>query len=147
MKITTMKISDYDQAYSLWAKTEGMGLHNDVDCKKGIGRFLRHNPGLSVVAKDDDKIIGTLLCSFDGRRGHLLHLAVSKDYRKQGIGKKLVDKVMSKLQAMSVRRCILCTYRTNRTGMKFWKHLGWTGRTDVILMSKNISKCNDSNCC
>jgi len=133
-----MKISDYDQAYSLWENTEGMGLHDDVDSKKGIAGFLRHNPGLSVVAKDNDKIVGTLLCSFDGRRGHLLHLAVAKDYRKQGIGKKLVNKVMSKLQAMDVRRCILCVFRKNHAGVNFWKHLGWTGRTDVLLMSKSI---------
>jgi ribosomal protein S18 acetylase RimI-like enzyme len=147
MKITTMKISDYEQAYALWQKTEGMGLHDDVDCKKGIARFLRHNPGLSFVAKDNNKIIGTLLCSFDGRRANFLHLAVAKDYRKQGIGKKLVDKVTAKLNAMGASRCILCTYKTNRAGIKFWKHLGWTARTDIVFMSKSLRKTGGSKRC
>jgi ribosomal protein S18 acetylase RimI-like enzyme len=141
-----MKISDYEQAYSLWKNTEGMGLHNDVDSKKGISRFLRHNPGLSVVAKDKDEIVGTLLCSYDGRRAHLLHLAVAEKNRNQGIGKKLVDKVMSKLQAMDVRTCVLCAFRKNRMGIKFWEHLGWRTRPDVIFMSRTL-KNNECGCC
>jgi ribosomal protein S18 acetylase RimI-like enzyme len=132
-----MKISDYDEVYSLWEKTEGMGLHEE-DSKKGIARFLRHNRGLCFLAKDNKRIIGTLLCSFDGRRGHLLHLAVAKDCRKQGIGRKLVDKVLARLKAMKVHRCTLCAFIKNQTGRKFWKAVGWQERPDVIFMSKSL---------
>ncbi|MEN6383571.1 MAG: GNAT family N-acetyltransferase [Phycisphaerales bacterium] len=138
IKITPMNISDYDQIYSLWKNTQGMGLHDDVDSKKGIARFLRHNPGLNFVAKDAGKVVATLLCSYDGRRGHLLHLAVDKSYRKQGIAKKLVYKVLNRLKKIKVHTCTLFALSKNRKGRDFWKHTGWKERPDVIMFSKSI---------
>jgi N-acetylglutamate synthase len=142
MRITKMKISDYDEVFSLWEKTEGMGLHKDTDSKKGIARYLRRNPGLSLVARDDKKIVGTLLCGHDGRRGHLYHLAVAASYRKKGIAKALVNRALSKLAAIGFSRCTLCAFVKNRAGRNFWKHTGWIERPDVIMMMKDIGKEN-----
>jgi N-acetylglutamate synthase len=141
MKITTMKISDYDEIYSLWKNTEGMGLHAlDVDSKEGISRYLKCNRGMSFVARDDKKIVGTLLCGHDGRRGYLYHLAVSKTCRKNGIGKMLVQKALSKLASVGITKCLIFVYRKNRSGQKFWKHIGWTQRPDIIMMTKDTGE-------
>jgi hypothetical protein len=40
IKITEMKIRDYDEALRLWKKSEGVGFHKQSDCKKGIGKTL-----------------------------------------------------------------------------------------------------------
>jgi ribosomal protein S18 acetylase RimI-like enzyme len=140
MRITEMKITDYNEVFSLWGKTEGMGLHNDTDSKKGIARYLRRNPGLSLVARDDKKIVGTLLCGYDGRRGHLYHLAVAASHRKKGIAKALVNRALSKLAAIGFSKCTLCAFVKNSAGRKFWKHIGWTERPDVIMMVKDTGK-------
>jgi ribosomal protein S18 acetylase RimI-like enzyme len=140
MKITEMKIKDYDEVFSLWKKTEGMGLHKDADSKKGIARYLRRNPGLSVVARDNKKIVGVLLCGQDGRRGHLYHLAVIPAWRKKGIGKALVNQALANLAAIGFKRCTLCAFTKNRAGRKFWRRTGWVERPDIIMMAKKIGK-------
>lgn len=140
IKIAEMKIRDYDEALRLWESTEGMGLHNDADSRKGMARYLRRNPGLSFVARDNKKIVGTLLCGHDGRRGHLYHLAVDRSYRKKGIGKALVNRALSKLAAIGFSKCTLCAFVKNRAGRKFWKHTGWTERPDIIMMAKDTGK-------
>jgi ribosomal protein S18 acetylase RimI-like enzyme len=136
VKITKIKIGDYDEVFSLWKKTEGLGLHKDADSKKGIARYLRRNPGFSVVARDNKKIVGVLLCGQDGRRGHLYHLAVIPAYRKKGIGKALVNQALANLAAIGFNRCTLCAFTKNRAGRKFWKYIGWTQRPDLIIMTK-----------
>jgi len=138
MKITVMKIADYAEVFSLWKKTEGMGLHKQMDSKKGIAKYLRRNSGLSVVARDGKKIVGVLLCGQDGRRGHLYHLAVAPAYRKKGLGKALVNQALSNLAAIGFKRCTLCAFAKNRAGRNFWKHNGWKERPDIIMMVKKI---------
>jgi ribosomal protein S18 acetylase RimI-like enzyme len=140
MKISEMKITDYDKVMSLWQNTEGMGLHKQADSKKGIARYLRRNPGLSLVARDNKKIVGTVLCGYDGRRGHLYHLAVAPSHRKKGIGKVLVNQALSNLTSIGITRCTICAFAKNRAGRKFWKHTGWTQRPDLIIMTKNIER-------
>ncbi|HOY46648.1 MAG TPA: GNAT family N-acetyltransferase [Candidatus Dojkabacteria bacterium] len=62
--------------------------------------FLHKNPLLSKMAYLDDKIVGGVLCSYDGLRGHLLKLVVEEEYRKQGIGKKLIAEVIMELEKL-----------------------------------------------
>ena len=82
MEIREMKIEDYDKVFSLWKTIKGFGIRSVDDSKEGIERFLKWNPGLSVVAEEDDKIVGAILCGSDGRRqtsghrkvhGYLVH--------------------------------------------------------------------------
>ncbi|TLN13669.1 N-acetyltransferase, partial [bacterium] len=72
-----MTIDDYDEIIELWKTTEGVGL-SDADSRRGINLFLQRNPNLSVVARDEDKLVGAVLCGHDGRRGYLHHLAVAR---------------------------------------------------------------------
>jgi ribosomal protein S18 acetylase RimI-like enzyme len=140
MKITKMQIKDYDEVFSLWKNTEGMGLHSDTDSKKGILRYLKRNPGMSFVARENGRLVGTVLCGQDGRRGHLYHLAIDRSYRKKGIAKALVNRALSKLAAIGFSKCTLCAFVKNYAGRKFWRHTGWTERPDIIMMAKDTGK-------
>ena len=97
MIIRLMALSDYEQVYQLWLSCAGMGLNNLDDSREGIERFLKRNPETCFVAEKDEKIIGVIIAGNDGRRGYIYHTAVNPDYRKQGIGKKLVDNAMRAL--------------------------------------------------
>ena len=117
---------------------EGYETAKDADSKKGIARYLRRNPGLSFVARENGQLIGTVLCGQDGRRGHLYHLAILPSHRKKGIGKALVNQALSNLAAMGFSRCTLCVFAKNSAGRKFWKRTGWIERPDIMLMAKEI---------
>ena len=67
--IRTMTIEDYEQVHDLWMKIHGFGIRSVDDSKEGVERFLKRNPTTSVVAVEDDKIVGAILCGHDGRRG------------------------------------------------------------------------------
>lgn len=69
--IRVMTIEDYDGVYALWKKIRGFGIRSIDDSREGVGRFLKRNPTTSVVAEKDGKIVGSILCGHDGRRGCL----------------------------------------------------------------------------
>lgn len=96
-QIRTIKLSDYQSLIEFWK------MHYFVNEMDGYDRFrlfLKKNPNLSILIEDNGKIVGTVLGSFDGRRGYIQKLVVNKSYRKKGLGKKLIDTVVKKLEAL-----------------------------------------------
>ena len=75
-EIRVMTIDDYDEVYSLWQTIHGFGIRSIDDSRDGVLRFLKRNPTTSVVAVEDGKIVGAILCGHDGRRGCLYHVCV-----------------------------------------------------------------------
>ena len=139
MNTTAMTINDYDEVISLWQCAEGIGLHDDCDSRAGIAEYLQRNPGLSFVARQNDKLIGAVLCGSDGRRGYLNHLAVAETHRGQGIGRALVEHALKALDAIGIAKCHIFVYAENQDGHAFWTRLGWIQRKDLKVMSKNIA--------
>ena len=134
IRITPMTMDDYEEAMTLWQATEGMGLR-PADAPEHIARYLERNPGLSFVARDGNRLVGTVLCGHDGRRGYLQHLAVDRAYRRQGIGRALVDKVVSALRSIGINKCHLFVIKENTPAVDFWKRIGWYVRDDLVTMS------------
>jgi len=120
-----MQIEDYDEVRNLWEATDGVGLHEPSDCREQIEYYLQRNVSLSQVAILDSQIVGAVLCGHDGRRGYLSHLAVTKDFRGRGIGKRIVTECLQRLSEF-VPGCNIRLYDDNTTGAEFWSALGWT---------------------
>jgi len=76
-------------------------------------------------------IIGAILSGHDGRRGYIYHVAVKEEYRKRGIGKKLVDEVLKSLKAEGINKVALVVFDNNSSGNAFWESLGFMERTDL----------------
>ncbi|MBR5583896.1 MAG: GNAT family N-acetyltransferase [Lachnospiraceae bacterium] len=142
--IREMKIEDYDNVFALWKTIKGFGIRSVDDSREGIERFLKWNPGLSVVAEVEGTIVGAILCGSDGRRGCLYHVCVHKDFRRQGIGKSMVVWCMEKLKELQINKVSLIAFTQNDVGNAFWKEIGWTKREDLnyydfTLNEKNIT--------
>ena len=146
--IRTMSISDYEGVYKLWAQIRGFGLRSVDDSYEGIERFLKRNPSTSVVAEEDGRIVGSILCGHDGRRGCFYHVCVDADYRRRGIGRSMVVQAMKALEAEKINKVCLIAFTKNDIGNAFWNTIGWTKRQDLnyydfILNQENITAFNE----
>lgn len=138
MEIRIMSIMDYDQVYSLWIHTPGMGLNHLDDSKEGIEKYLKRNPASCFVAEDNGKVAGVIMSGHDGRRGFIHHTAVLPEYRGQGLGKKLVDAALQALEQEGIHKAALVVFEQNETGNAFWEHIGFERRKDLVYRNKNI---------
>lgn len=134
--IREMTIIDYEQMIDLWNGIEGLALSN-ADSKENIDMYLNRNKGLSYIYEQDSKIIGTILCGHDGRRGFIYHVAVNPDYRKQRIGNKLVQASLEKLSKEGIDKCHIFVIEDNVVGNDFWTSTGWEKRNGFFVYSKN----------
>ncbi len=129
--IRTMTAGDYEGVYSLWMSIKGFAMRSIDDSKEGVERFLTRNPGTSVVALEDGKIVGAILCGHDGRRGCMYHVCVHEDYRMKGIGKAMVVFAMEALKKEKISKISLIAFTKNDVGNAFWNRIGWTKREDL----------------
>ncbi len=145
--IRAMTIEDYPAVKSLWLGIHGFGIRSIDDSRKGVEQFLKRNPGISVVAEQDGKIVGAILCGHDGRRGCLYHVCVEERFRRKGIGKAMVIFCMEALKKEHINKVSLIAFTKNDIGNAFWKETGWTKREDLnyydfTLNEENITAFN-----
>ena len=62
MTIRTMTIEDYEGVYELWMTIKGFAIRSIDDSRLGVERFLRRNADTSVVALEDGRLVGSILC-------------------------------------------------------------------------------------
>ena len=143
MTIRTMTIEDYDGVYALWMSITGFAIRSVDDSREGVSVFLKRNPTTSVVAEENGKIVGAILCGHDGRRGCMYHVCVAEEYRMHGIGRQMVVMAMEALKKERINKVSLIAFTKNDIGNAFWKKIGWTKREDLnyydfILNTENI---------
>ncbi len=134
-----MTMDDYSEAYDLWIIC-GNGLNDKDDSPEGIERYLKRNPSTSFVATCDGKVVGVILCGHDGRRGIIQHACVSPDYRRLGIGNKLVELALEALKEEGINKVLLVAFKKNEGGNAFWEAQGFTLREDLNYRNKALTE-------
>ncbi len=137
IEIREMTITDYENAIALWKASAGVGLSN-ADSKEHIAQFLERNPSLSFVAYDGAQLVGTVLSGHDGRRGYIHHLAIRASHRGDGLGRELVAWSLKRLKVIGIDKCHIFVYADNHNAIAFWERVGWTLRTELVIMSKSL---------
>jgi ribosomal protein S18 acetylase RimI-like enzyme len=137
--ITTRQfaIDDYDAAVELWKRVEGIEIA-EGDSREDVAEFILRNPGLSRVAVEGSVPIGVALCSHDGRRGHIYHLAIEPAYQRLGVGKRLVDECLNGLRKAGIKRAIILVANDNACGQSFWRRCGWEDIPGAMAMGIDL---------
>ena len=98
--------------------------------------LLLDSPETFVVAENNNKIIGYIMCRIEygfsvlkkmslARKGHVVSFAVLEEYRGKGIGKKLVEQ---SIEGMKIRKCnesYLEVRTDNIPAIKLYESLGF----------------------
>ena len=134
IEIVGMTIGDYDEVFALLKDTLGIVLRTS-DSRDATARYLARNPGLSLVALHQGRIVGCVLCGHDGRRGNLQHLAVQVSFQKHGIGSALVEHCLAQLKQSGIEKAHVDVLHGNTTGHLFWSNRGWNRRADIVRFS------------
>lgn len=135
IEIRALRPEDCAAANVLWCFMESVVLRGN-DNPERFSRFLERNLDCSYAAwQGSDLMVGAIMAGHDSRRGYLYHLAVKPVYRRQGIGRKLVEKSVAALHAQGISKYHMFVKRNNITATIFWRHIGWELRNDIQVNS------------
>ncbi len=142
MKIEKFALKDYAEVRAIWT-TAGFNL-GASDTREEIGKFQKRNNNSFLVGRDEKtgEIIAVCMGGFDGRRGYIHHLAVKPEFQKNGYGGEILNEVLQRLKSRGALKVHLFIEKRNTDVVGFYEKTGWSRRTDLILMSKNLDiKC------
>lgn len=123
---------DYPRALQLWNEVgEGVRV-GPSDTSAEIEKKLKRDPDLFLVAEAAGELVGTVIGGFDGRRGHVYHLAVAPGYRRQRVGSRLMSELETRLRAKGCIRCYLLVRPGNEGARQHYEHLGWREMDDHL---------------
>lgn len=84
------------------------------------------NPlSLWLVALDEDKVVGYVGAQIVPDEADMMNLAVDGKYRRNGIGKALVQQLLKRLQERSVRSLTLEVRVSNLSAVSLYEALGF----------------------
>lgn len=95
------------------------------------------SPASVLVAEADQRIVGSLIATFDGWRGNMYRIAVHPDYRRRGIGRALVKEGESRLVKQGVKRITALVEEKYPWATAFWSSVGYEIEPGIIRFFHN----------
>ncbi len=88
-------------------------------------RCLRQRNCVGMVADLDDQVVGFMIYELHKTRLHVLNFAVGTHRQRQGIGARMVQKLIGKLSPQRRTRVILEVRETNLKAQLFFRQQGF----------------------
>lgn len=88
-------------------------------------RCLRQRNCIGMVAEYNERIVGFMVYELHKDHLHVLNFAVHPDVQKQGVGRHMVEKLVSKLSHQRRNRILLEVRETNLAAQLFFRTVGF----------------------
>jgi ribosomal protein S18 acetylase RimI-like enzyme len=98
-----------------------------------IDKKLAVDDGLFFVAISEDRVIGSIMAGYDGRRGWIYLLSVDPKYRRRGHGSQLLRFAESRLTSLG---CVKINLQiTDRNGLveEFYEYNGYSTEPRICM--------------
>ena len=138
--IMPLAARDYDAMVAIW-KAAGLTYRpRGRDSHKSIVSQLKR-PGaiyLKAVVREigQERIVGVVLGSHDGRRGWINRLAVMPGRQKRGVGGLLVEELERRLAKLGLLLVAVQVDKGNRRSLRFFRGRGYRLHQDIHYLSK-----------
>lgn len=86
---------------------------------------LRQRENIGMVAEIDDLVVGYMVYSLYKKRIDLMSFAVHPNFRKQGIGRSMINKLIAKLEYQRRNRITTEVRETNLHAQLFLRQMGF----------------------
>lgn len=133
MIITSFENSTHrNQVIALWGKVFGYeSAHNSPGL--AIDKKIEVDDGLFFVAIREMAVVGTIMSGYDGHRGWIYSVAVHPEYRKRGLGSRLVSHAEGVLRDRGCMKINLQITEGNESVAAFYSSLGYSMERRVSM--------------
>lgn len=139
MEIRKLRIEDYPKLVSLWTKAGLPFKPRGRDSPEAVARQMKENPDFFIGAFEDEKLIGAVIASSDGRKGWINRLAVDPECRRRGVAKALIAEAERVLSQKGIRIFCALIEDSNTASKELFKKCGYVEHRDIIYFSKRES--------
>ena len=126
-----------EEAKSLFALWQVAGTSPSVTDTITDIRNTIESPASVLIAEADNRIVGSLIATFDGWRGNMYRIAVHPDYRRRGIGHALVKEGERCLVGQGAKRITALVEEKYPGAVAFWSSVGYEIEPGILRFFRN----------
>jgi hypothetical protein len=136
LKIGALAETEIEAAVALWREA---GLLRPWNDPRADIRLALAGPSSTVLAaRADARLAATVMVGWDGHRGWIYYLAVARDFRRRGIGGRMVKAAEAWLVARGAPKLNLLVRAENDAVLGFYESLGYR-RGDVVCLQRALA--------
>jgi ribosomal protein S18 acetylase RimI-like enzyme len=135
MHISSLDLAEAAAATALWDEAGLIRAWNDPQAD--IKAALSCPTSTILAARDEGRLIGTVMAGYDGHRGWLYYVAVAQDQRGRGLGRALIAEAERWLAAQGARVIRLMVRAENEGVTNYYRALGFE-ESNMIVMGKRL---------
>jgi len=137
--IRRLTIDDYEDIVGLWDRADLPYKPEGRDSKLSIASEMKENPDFFIGAYAGNRLIGTVIASWDLRKGWINRLAVDPTSRRKGVAETLIAEAEKVLKKRGSRITCALIEDYNSGSMKLFRKCGYLEDRDIVYFSKRES--------
>ena len=111
-------------------------LPTATDDRASLERLLAHDTDSLILASVDERIVGSVIAGWDGWRGSIYRLVVHPDFRRAGLGRRLVEAAERRLTERGAVRLQAVAVASDLDALSFWRASGWSEQAARVRFVK-----------
>jgi len=136
MIIREFSIEDYDSLITLWNDAQLTFKLKGRDKRDKIEYELKQGGDIFLVAEINGKLVGSVFGTHDGRKVWINRLAVSPEFQRQNIAKKLIAEVEERFFEIGIDIVACLIEDWNTKSLQVFEKLGYKNHSDIVYFSK-----------
>ena len=129
-------VEDVDAILTLW-QLGGID-HDEVGDRFEIVTKLDYDADLFVVAARDDKVVASVMGTYDGHRGRIKRCVVDPAEQRSGVGRQVVAELERRFVARGITELRLEVWADNTGAQTFWSTMGWEHLEDIRYYTRSL---------
>jgi ribosomal protein S18 acetylase RimI-like enzyme len=135
-EIREMRPEDYGALIDLWKVTDLTYHSRGRDSKQRVVQELGTPMALFLVAEADERLVGSLLGTTDGRKGWINRLAVHPEWQRKGVALALLKEMERRFDQRGILVFCALIQGDNSSSRSFFKKAGYEEDPTVVYYSK-----------
>ncbi len=139
MHIDLMHIDEYERLIALWERC-GLAYEQDGrDSREQIEKQIFDDHVVILTMKTDEgQLVGSIIGSYDGRKGWINRLAVDPEFRGRRLAARLLERAEAMLAEMGARVIGALIEDLNFPSMAAFRHAGYYGWEQIVYFRKKL---------
>ncbi len=140
MELRLLTVEDYDALLALWNRAGLAHRPEGRDSKASIIAQMRRDPEMFLGAFREKLLVGSVIASFDGRKGWVNRLAVDPRERRKGVAKLLIERAEMVLRERGSRIIGVLVEAGNSPSLALFQRCGYKIHRETLYLTKRESE-------
>lgn len=136
LSVVELGQDDYDTVLALWREAGLPIKPAGRDSRAQFTAQLASGHQQVIGARIEERLVGVIVATHDGRKGWLNRLAVHPDFRRQGIALALVDEAERALRARGLGIFAALVEEPNDASLALFTTAGYSAHPEIRYLSK-----------